>query len=204
MRYLFIDKIKSIECNKSITAIKNVSLSEDVFTDHFMGYPVMPGALQIETVAQVATALLEVSSDFSFKAILSIVEKIKSKGGEFITLTHSTAIIASGSEIGEGCIICPFSMVGPDTKIGDFTIINFYSSVAHDCVVDSHCVLSPYSSVNGNSKLGKEVFLGPHSTVSSDITVGSQVKVSSGSAVMKNTPDRNLVYGVPGKYAPIF
>ena len=77
MRYLFIDKIKSIECNKSITAIKNVSLSEDVFTDHFMGYPVMPGALQIETVAQVATALLEVSSDFSFKAILSIVEKIK-------------------------------------------------------------------------------------------------------------------------------
>ncbi|MEZ4690121.1 MAG: 3-hydroxyacyl-[acyl-carrier-protein] dehydratase FabZ [Ignavibacteria bacterium] len=57
--------------------MKNVSLSEDVFTDHFMGYPVMPGALQIETVAQVATALLEVSSDFSFKAILSIVEKTK-------------------------------------------------------------------------------------------------------------------------------
>lgn len=77
MRYLFIDKIKTIECNKRITAIKNVALSEDVFTDHFIGYPVLPGALQIETVAQVATALLEVSSGFSIKGILSIVEKAK-------------------------------------------------------------------------------------------------------------------------------
>lgn len=77
MRYLFIDKIRSIECNKSITALKNVALSEDVFTDHFIGYPVMPGALQIETVAQAATALLEVSSGFTIKAILSIVEKTK-------------------------------------------------------------------------------------------------------------------------------
>lgn len=77
MRYLFIDKIKKIECNKSITAIKNVALSEDVFIDHFIGYPVMPGALQIETVAQAATALLEVSSNFKLKSILTIVEKAK-------------------------------------------------------------------------------------------------------------------------------
>lgn len=77
MRYLLIDKIKSIECNKKITAIKNVALSEDVFFDHFAGYPVMPGALQIEAVAQAATALLEFSSDFKKKAILTIVDKAK-------------------------------------------------------------------------------------------------------------------------------
>ncbi|MBK8552281.1 MAG: beta-hydroxyacyl-ACP dehydratase [Ignavibacteria bacterium] len=77
MRYLLIDKIKSIECNKKITAIKNVALSEDVFFDHFAGYPVMPGALQIEAVAQAATALLEVSSDFKLKALLTIVDKAK-------------------------------------------------------------------------------------------------------------------------------
>ena len=77
MRYLLIDKIKQLELNKQITAIKNVALSEDVFTDHFIGYPVMPGALQIEAVAQAATALLEVSANFKVKAILTIVEKVK-------------------------------------------------------------------------------------------------------------------------------
>ena len=77
MRYLLIDKIKQLEFNKRITAIKNVALSEDVFTDHFVGYPVMPGALQIEAAAQAATALLEVSANFKVKAILTIVEKVK-------------------------------------------------------------------------------------------------------------------------------
>lgn len=77
MRYLLIDKIKIMECNKKITAVKNVALSEDVFFDHFAGYPVMPGALQIEAVAQAATALPEVSSDFKSKALLNIVDKAK-------------------------------------------------------------------------------------------------------------------------------
>lgn len=77
MRYLYIDKIKSIECNKQITAIKNVAMSEDFFRDHFAGYPVMPGALLIESAAQAATALIEVSAEFSVKAILTIVDKAK-------------------------------------------------------------------------------------------------------------------------------
>lgn len=77
MRYLLIDKIKKIEFNKQITAIKNVAMSEDVFRDHFAGCPVMPGALLIESAAQAATALIEVSADFRVKAILTIVEKAK-------------------------------------------------------------------------------------------------------------------------------
>lgn len=77
MRYLLIDKIKKIECNKHITAIKNVALSEDVFTDHFTGYPVMPGAMLIEAAAQAATALLETSADLKLKALLTIVDKAK-------------------------------------------------------------------------------------------------------------------------------
>ena len=77
MRYLLIDKIKKIVCNEQITAIKNVALSEDVFTDHFIGYPVMPGAMLIEAAAQASTALLEVSADFKVKALLTIVDKAK-------------------------------------------------------------------------------------------------------------------------------
>jgi len=77
MRFLLIDKILTIEYNKRISALKNIALSEEVFRDHFVGYPVVPGSLMIESVAQAATALLEISSDYKVKAILTIVEKAK-------------------------------------------------------------------------------------------------------------------------------
>jgi 3-hydroxyacyl-[acyl-carrier-protein] dehydratase len=77
MRYLLIDRIERLECNKEIVAIKNVALSEDVYADHFFGSPVMPGALLIESMAQAGTALLEVSASFKKKALLIMVERAK-------------------------------------------------------------------------------------------------------------------------------
>ncbi|MEE8113620.1 MAG: 3-hydroxyacyl-ACP dehydratase FabZ family protein [Nitrososphaerales archaeon] len=83
MRYLLIDRIQRLEFNKRILAIKNVALSEDIYSDHFFGFPVMPGALLIESVAQAGTALLEVSANYKKKALLIIVEQAK-----FRSLVH--------------------------------------------------------------------------------------------------------------------
>lgn len=108
MRYLFIDKIKTLECNKRITAIKNVAMSEDVFTDHFTGYPVMPGALMIEAAAQAATALLEVSANFKIKALLTIVEKAKFRRivrpGDQLMITVNIISMQNDSALLEGII----------------------------------------------------------------------------------------------------
>lgn len=77
MRYFLIDKITYLEKDKKIRAIKNVSLSEDVFSDHFAGFPIMPGALLVEALAQTGTALIEVSSDYRLKAILAFINNAK-------------------------------------------------------------------------------------------------------------------------------
>jgi len=77
MRYLFIDRIQRLEVDKRLVAVKNVALSEDVFFDHFVGHPVMPGALLIECLAQAGTALLEVSANYKKKALLIIVDQAK-------------------------------------------------------------------------------------------------------------------------------
>ena len=77
MRYLLIDRILRLEVGKRLVAVKNISLSEDFFTYHFVGSPVMPGALLIESMAQAATALLELSSDMRKKALLVMVESAK-------------------------------------------------------------------------------------------------------------------------------
>lgn len=77
MRYQFIDKIRRIEIGKSIITTKNITVSEDFFEEHFIGFPVMPGALQIETIAQACGALIEISSDYELFSILLLVENMK-------------------------------------------------------------------------------------------------------------------------------
>jgi 3-hydroxyacyl-[acyl-carrier-protein] dehydratase len=60
--FLLIDKVINIEKNKSITAQKNVSYNEPFFQGHFPDYPVFPGVLLLESMAQ-ATAILDVESN---------------------------------------------------------------------------------------------------------------------------------------------
>ncbi len=77
MRYQFIDKIRQLEMGKRIVTIKNITISEDFFEEHFVGFPVMPGALQIEAIAQACGALVEISSGYESFSILLMVEKMK-------------------------------------------------------------------------------------------------------------------------------
>ena len=54
---LLIDRVLEVEKGKRIVAIKNVSMNEHFFVGHFPHYPVMPGVLIIEALAQAAAVL---------------------------------------------------------------------------------------------------------------------------------------------------
>jgi len=54
--FLLIDRVLSFEHEQSLTAIKNVTFNEPIFTGHFPQSPVFPGVLILEAMAQ-ATAL---------------------------------------------------------------------------------------------------------------------------------------------------
>jgi 3-hydroxyacyl-[acyl-carrier-protein] dehydratase len=55
--FLLVDRVISLEEGKEITAIKNVTINEPFFPGHFSYYPVMPGVLVIEAMAQAAAIL---------------------------------------------------------------------------------------------------------------------------------------------------
>jgi 3-hydroxyacyl-[acyl-carrier-protein] dehydratase len=56
--FLLVDKILSFIPNQEIRAIKNVTFNEPYFQGHFPGYPLMPGVLIVEALAQTAGLLL--------------------------------------------------------------------------------------------------------------------------------------------------
>ena len=53
MRWLLVDKILEMEPGKKAVGVRCFSRSELFFMDHFPGYPIVPGVLQIEMIAQV-------------------------------------------------------------------------------------------------------------------------------------------------------
>jgi 3-hydroxyacyl-[acyl-carrier-protein] dehydratase len=56
--FLLIDRILEIERKKRLVAIKNVTINEPFFVGHFPNYPIMPGVLVVEAMAQAGSVLL--------------------------------------------------------------------------------------------------------------------------------------------------
>lgn len=55
--FLLIDRIVELEPKVKAIALKNVTINEPFFQGHFPNYPIMPGVLIVETMAQVAGIL---------------------------------------------------------------------------------------------------------------------------------------------------
>jgi len=56
--FLLVDRILRIEEENKVVALKNISINEPFFQGHFPNYPIMPGVLQLEALAQAAGVLL--------------------------------------------------------------------------------------------------------------------------------------------------
>ncbi len=56
--FLLIDRVVEIARKKRIVAIKSVTINEPFFTGHFPEYPIMPGVLVVEAMAQAGGVLL--------------------------------------------------------------------------------------------------------------------------------------------------
>jgi 3-hydroxyacyl-[acyl-carrier-protein] dehydratase len=81
VRYILLDRITVLEPPELARGVKCVSLSDDIFVDHFPGHPVMPGALILEALAQLAGVLLEATMRArgrnDLHAILTMADRAK-------------------------------------------------------------------------------------------------------------------------------
>ncbi|HLQ97247.1 MAG TPA: 3-hydroxyacyl-ACP dehydratase FabZ [Candidatus Dormibacteraeota bacterium] len=78
--FLLVDKVTEIEEGERVVGYKNVTFNEPFFQGHFPDYPVMPGVLIIEALAQVgAVAMLGMEENKGKIGFLAGVDKCRFK-----------------------------------------------------------------------------------------------------------------------------
>ena len=71
MRWLWIDNFVEFRRRTSARAVKNLSLAEDHFAQHFPGCPIHPACLMLEGLAQTGGILVGEANDFREKVVLA-------------------------------------------------------------------------------------------------------------------------------------
>ncbi|MGD0681886.1 MAG: 3-hydroxyacyl-ACP dehydratase FabZ [Terracidiphilus sp.] len=77
--FLLIDRVVEFERGKRLVAIKNVTMNEPFFQGHFPDYPIMPGVLVIEAMAQAGAIIMmnEIPDREKKLAVFTGIEKAK-------------------------------------------------------------------------------------------------------------------------------
>jgi 3-hydroxymyristoyl/3-hydroxydecanoyl-(acyl carrier protein) dehydratase len=77
MRHYHLDRVVDLERGVRATGIKAVALSDDVFTEHFPGNPVLPGVYLLEGLAQTAGVLLWETCDHTRIAVMASIDRAR-------------------------------------------------------------------------------------------------------------------------------
>lgn len=103
--FLLVDRIVEVEAGVRAKGIKNVTINEPFFAGHFPQYPVMPGVLIIEALAQVgAVAMLQSETLRGKLALFAGIDNARFRGQVFPgdTLILEVEITRLKGTIGKG------------------------------------------------------------------------------------------------------
>jgi 3-hydroxyacyl-[acyl-carrier-protein] dehydratase len=94
MRFWLLDTIRSYEPGARLTAVKNVTLTEEYLADHFPEFPVLPGVFMLEAATEAGAWLLRLSEDYAH-SIITLKEAKNVKYADFVPPGHTLTVTVS-------------------------------------------------------------------------------------------------------------
>jgi len=128
-----------------------------------------------------------------------IYESFKSKGYQFATVVHGSAIVAPDVTLGEGAQVMAGAVIQTGCRLGENTIVNTRAAIDHDCAIGSHAHISPGATLCGNVAVGEGTHIGAGATVIQGIRIGRNCTVAAGALVIRDIGDDVIVAGAPAR-----
>lgn len=116
----------------------------------------------------------------------------------------ANTVILDAVEMGEGSLLCPFTCLTSNIKIGKFFHANIYSYVAHDCIIGDYVTFAPGVKCNGNIHIEDHAYIGTgavikQGTPDKPLVIGKGAIVGMGAVVTKSVPPGVTVIGNPAR-----
>lgn len=114
-------------------------------------------------------------------------------------IIHSSAYIASSSNIENGVLIEPHAVISSQTTIGFGVFIKRGSLIGHHNSIGAYTDINPGVVLSGNIKIGERCVIGSGAIIKDGISIGANSIIGIGSVVTKNVPANCVAYGNPCK-----
>jgi len=118
---------------------------------------------------------------------------------KFLTYIDPTAIIGMHAKIGEGCVICPNSIISANTVLGECVTVNLGSQVGHDAIIGSFSSLMGHVDIGGGSSIGTNCYMGTQSCLAPNVKLGNGITIGIGSVVINNIEEQGTYFGDPAR-----
>ncbi|PYC43145.1 acetyltransferase [Pseudomonas soli] len=131
-------------------------------------------------------------------------EMIQRGANPFTIRSTGHSVVLDNNQIGDGAVLCPFTTITSNAKIGKLFQANIYSYVAHDCVIGDYVTFAPGVKCNGSVTIENHAYIGTgaiikQGTPDRPIIIGEGAVVGMGAVVNKSVPAGAVVVGNPAK-----
>lgn len=177
---LLVDRIVEIENRKRAVGIKCVTHNEPFFQGHFPDYPIMPGVLIVEAMAQTAAVMFLRAPELKGRlAFYTGIEEAKFRKqvvpGDVLRMEMETLKI-------KGNFIKLNGRALVDGQVACEGVFSFYLAER-----PSKAQIHPTASVHSTAVLGKDVYVGPYTIIGEHVCVGARTRLEAHIMVEKHT-----------------